>query len=463
MDKITMLVYLIAAILFILGLKNLSSPKTARRGNRLSMLGMFLAVVMTAFKIIDPVYVLIGLVIGSAIGAISAKRVQMTAMPQMVAIFNGFGGGASTLVAFSEYLSLNSGYQTLDFSITVVLSILVGTVTFFGSMIAFAKLEGIMRGSPITFKGQQLVNAVLLSFILIIGAFFVMALGGVSIFSQIPPWAYLIIIAILSMILGVTSVIPIGGADMPVVISLLNSYSGLAAAFTGFVLSNYVLIISGALVGASGLILTNIMCKAMNRSLTNVLFAAVGKEAGSSTQGEQRTVTRYTGTDAAVMLENAQSIIIIPGYGLAVAQAQHVLHEMATLLMERGKDVKYAIHPVAGRMPGHMNVLMAEANVPYDYLYEMDEINDDFQHTDVALVIGANDVINPAARYKKDSALYGMPILNADKANTIMIIKRSLGAGFAGEQNELFYDPKTMMVFGDAKKMLMEIVNNLKA
>jgi len=461
-DVMTNLVYLLAAILFILGLKDLSSPKTARRGNFLSMLGMFFAVVMTALKVSNPVYILIGLIIGSAIGTISAKRVQMTAMPQMVAIFNGFGGGASTLVAFSEYLSLTTSHQPLDFTITVVLSILVGTVTFFGSMIAFAKLEEILHGAPITFKGQQIFNAGLLIAILVIGSFFVLVTSGIEIFPGIPAWVYLIIIAFLSMILGITSVIPIGGADMPVVISLLNSYSGLAAAFTGFVLSNYVLIISGALVGASGLILTNIMCKAMNRSLMNVLFAAVGKESGGTAQREQRTVTRYTAADAAVMLENAQSVIIIPGYGLAVAQAQHILQEMASLLMARGKDVKYAIHPVAGRMPGHMNVLLAEANVPYDYLYEMSTINDDFQHTDVALVIGANDVVNPAARYKKESALYGMPILNADKANTIMIIKRSLGAGFAGEQNELFFDPKTMMVFGDAKKMLMEIVNILK-
>jgi len=462
MGNITKLVYLLAAILFILGLKNLSSPKTARRGNRMSMLGMFLAVVMTAFRIIDPVYVIIGLIIGSAIGAISAKKVKMTAMPQMVAIFNGFGGGASTLVAFSEYLSLSTGSQPLDFSITVVLSILVGTVTFFGSLIAFAKLEGIMHGSPVTFRGQQIFNTGLLIIILIIGVFFVMTLSGIEVFTGIPAWGYLVAITILATILGITSVIPIGGADMPVVISLLNSYSGLAASFTGFVLSNYVLIISGALVGASGLILTNIMCKAMNRSLTNVLFAAVGKEATGGGKGEQRTVTRYTAMDASVMLENAQSVIIIPGYGLAVAQAQHILQEMASILMARGKDVKYAIHPVAGRMPGHMNVLMAEANVSYDYLYEMDDINDDFQNTDVALVIGANDVINPAARYKKDSALYGMPILNADKANTVMIIKRSLGAGFAGEANELFFDPKTMMVFGDAKKMLTEIVHVLK-
>ncbi len=463
MEILTKLIYLVAAVLFIFGLKNLSSPKTARRGNRLAMLGMFLAVVMTAFKIINPVWVLVGLIVGATIGAISAKRVQMTAMPQMVAIFNGFGGGASTLVAFSEYFSV-TGDMKIDFYITVVLSILIGTVTFFGSLIAYAKLEGIMKGSPITWPGQQMFNALLLIMIAILGTLFVLDIAGTVVFTSIPAWGYLIGIVVLSTALGVTSVIPIGGADMPVVVSLLNSYSGLAAAATGFVLQNYVLIISGALVGASGLILTNIMCVAMNRSLANVLFAAVGKEEGAvGGAKEQRTVTRYTPEDAAFMLEKAQSVIIIPGYGLAVAQAQHILQEMATILQKEGITVRYAIHPVAGRMPGHMNVLLAEANVPYDYLYEMDDINDDFQNTDVAFIVGANDVVNPAARYKKDSALYGMPILNADQARTVMIVKRSLGAGFAGEANELFFDDKTMMVFGDAKKVITDIVHVLKS
>ncbi|MBN2011952.1 NAD(P)(+) transhydrogenase (Re/Si-specific) subunit beta [candidate division KSB1 bacterium] len=461
-DIIIKIVYLIAAILFILGLKKLSSPKTARQGNQLAMLGMFLAVVMTAFKIINPVWVLVGLVIGAAVGAISAKKVQMTAMPQMVAIFNGFGGGASTLVAFSEYTSI-TGEAKIDFYITVVLSILIGTVTFFGSLIAYLKLDGTMKGVPITYAGQQFINALLLILIGVLGTLFVLDTVGIVVIAGMPAWVYLIAIVVLSTVLGITSVIPIGGADMPVVVSLLNSYSGLAAAATGFVLSNYVLIISGALVGASGLILTNIMCVAMNRSLANVLFAAVGSEEGAvSGEKEQRTVVRYTADDAAFMLEKASSVIIIPGYGLAVAQAQHILQEMATILQNQGIKVRYAIHPVAGRMPGHMNVLLAEANVPYDYLLEMDEINDDFQNTDVAFIVGANDVVNPAARYKKDSPLYGMPILNADQARTIMIIKRSLGAGFAGEANELFFDEKTMMVFGDAKKMITDIVHVLK-
>ncbi|MFQ6113196.1 MAG: NAD(P)(+) transhydrogenase (Re/Si-specific) subunit beta [bacterium] len=451
----TNLVYLLSAVLFIFGLKSLSSPKTARRGNLLAMLGMFIAVVFTLLdrQILNYTYIIIGLVVGGAIGLVAAKKVQMTAMPQMVAIFNGFGGGASALVATSKYFQF-TGEPAFNVVATIVLSVLIGTVTFTGSLIAFAKLQGIMRGAPIVYAMQHYVNAFLLLVIVV--------LGGILILNP-PLWTVLMAIVVLAAILGVLSVIPIGGADMPVVISLLNSYSGLAAAATGFVISNNVLIISGALVGASGLILTNIMCVAMNRSLGNVLFAAVGTDGGVVGDGiAQRNVTRYTPDDAAMMLDNAQSVIIVPGYGLAVAQAQHVLQEMANILMERGVKVRYAIHPVAGRMPGHMNVLLAEANVPYDLLFEMDAINDDFQHTDVALVVGANDVINPAARYKKDSALYGMPILNVDYARTVMIIKRSLAPGFAGEDNELFYSDKTMMIFGDAKKMVTEIEQILK-
>ncbi|MFQ5604219.1 MAG: NAD(P)(+) transhydrogenase (Re/Si-specific) subunit beta [bacterium] len=456
MITITNIVYLLSAVLFILGLKNLGSPKTARRGNLLAMLAMLLAILVTLIdqKILDYTYIIAGLVVGSAIGAFAAKKVQLTEMPQMVALFNGFGGGASTMVAAAEYFQLSAQPHTNDL-ITIALSILIGTVTFFGSLIAFAKLQGIMRGAPITYHGQHFVNGFLITAIVVMGVILVM---------NPTMWTVIIALLILSAILGVLSVIPIGGADMPVVISLLNSYSGLAAAATGFVISNSVLIISGALVGASGLILTNIMCVAMNRSLGNVLFAAVGTDDSTTASGgEQKTVTRYTAEDAVMMLDNAQSVIIVPGYGLAVAQAQHVLQEMAQILMDRGVQVRYAIHPVAGRMPGHMNVLLAEANVSYDLLFEMDAINDDFQNTDVVLVIGANDVINPAARYKKDSALYGMPILNVDQARTVMIVKRSLSAGFAGEDNELFYDEKTMMLFGDAKKMVTEIVQVLKS
>lgn len=457
MNVVANLTYLLASVLFILGLKFLSSPQTARRGNQLAALGMFLAVVVTLVdrRIIDYQFIAIGLVIGSVIGWLLAKKVQMTAMPQMVALLNGFGGGASTLVAYAEHLRTSeiASATTLDVLISIPLSLLIGTVTFTGSLVAFSKLQGILRGAPITFRFQKELNGLMLAGTIALAVFFVLD-PSLS--------TFLLLIVVIAAVLGVTSVIPIGGADMPVVISLLNSYSGMAAAATGFVLSNNVLIISGTLVGASGIILTKIMCEAMNRSLGNVLFGAVGTDGGPVEGIEQRTVVRYTPEDAAFMLENAQSVIIVPGYGLAVAQAQHAVHEMATLLMERGISVRYAIHPVAGRMPGHMNVLLAEANVPYDLLCEMDQINDDFQNTDVVLVVGANDVVNPAARYKKNSPLYGMPILNADKARTVIVLKRSLNPGFAGEDNELFYDKKTMMVFGDAKQTLLKLIQLLK-
>ncbi len=456
MITITNLTYLVAAIFFILGLKKLGSPRTARRGNLYAMIGMLIAIVVTLLDqdILDFTYIIAGVIIGSLIGAVAAKKVEMTAMPQMVALFNGFGGIASTFVAFGEYVH-SSGPFEINISITLVLSLLIGTVTFTGSIIAFAKLQGIMRSAPIVYKAQQWINGLLLIAVIVLGVLFILDTSLMNM---------LLIIIALSAVLGVLSVIPIGGADMPVVISLLNSYSGLAAAATGFVLSNNVLIISGALVGASGIILTNIMCKAMNRSLANVLFAAVGTEGGSdATRAQDRqSVTEYAAEDAAMVLDTASSVIIVPGYGLAVAQAQHILHEMAQILIDRGVNIRYAIHPVAGRMPGHMNVLLAEANVSYDLLLEMDEINDDFQNTDVVLVIGANDVINPIARYKKNSPLYGMPILNVDQAKTVMIVKRSLSPGFAGEDNELFYDNKTMMLFGDAKKMVTEMVREVK-
>lgn len=447
--------YLIAASLFILGIKKLGSPKTARFGNFLAMLGMLIAVVITLFdkQILDFTFIIAGLVIGTLIGTIAARKIEMTDMPQMVALFNAFGGGASALVAFAQYLRFPGG-STMFLVSTIIVSVFIGTVTLTGSIIAFAKLQGIMKGSPVVFKGQKLLNLIVL---IALVALAVKLIIGPSLL------VIMLVIILLSGLLGIMTVIPIGGADMPVVISLLNSFSGLAAAAAGFVLSSSMLIIAGSLVGASGIILTNIMTKAMNRSLGNVLFAAVGSDGGpAAAAGEKRQVTGYTAEDAGMMLESAQSVIIIPGYGLAVAQAQHVLHELATLLEENGSTVRYAIHPVAGRMPGHMNVLLAEANVPYDRLYEMESINDDFRHSDVALVVGANDVINPAARTKKDSALYGMPILNVDQAKTAIIIKRSLSVGFAGEDNELFYDPKTMMVFGDGKKMLTELVQYLK-
>ncbi len=453
---ITKLAYLLASVLFILGLKKLSSPKTARVGNFYALTGMLIAIVVTLLDqgILDFTYIIIGIVVGGLIGSVAAKKVAMTDMPQMVALFNGFGGIASTFVAYSEYVKANGVIGGEDVVISMVLSLLIGTVTFTGSLIAFLKLQGWMTSAPIVFKGQTIFNALLLVASVVMLVFF-------NIDTTVE--TYLLTIVIIAAVLGVTSVIPIGGADMPVVISLLNSYSGLAACATGFVLSNNVLIIAGALVGASGLILTNIMCVAMNRSLANVLFAAVGVEGGTAAAGgEKRSVTHYTATDSAMIFDNAESVIIVPGYGLAVAQAQHVLQELATLLEGKGCTVRYAVHPVAGRMPGHMNVLLAEANVDYEKIVEMDLINEDFQETDVALVIGANDVINPAARTKKESALYGMPILNVDQARRVMIIKRSLATGFAGEDNELFYDDKTMMLFGDAKGMVTEMVKALK-
>lgn len=460
---ITEFSYLLAAVLFYMGLKRLGSAKTARGGNQMSMIAMLIAIVITLVgaRVLSWPQLLIGLVVGSAIGAFAARKVQMTAMPQMVALFNGFGGIASTLVAYSEYhhkVIANGEILTMDVNITIILSLLIGTVTFTGSLIAFAKLQGIMRGAPIVLPLHQILNILLLLGVVVLGVLNVMD-------PQHQLWA--LIIVGLAAIFGITFVIPIGGADMPVVIALLNSYSGLAASMTGFVLGNNILIIAGALVGASGLILTNLMCEAMNRSLANVLFGAVGTDDSTGSAGtgggEQKTVTRYTPEDAAMIMDTVSSVVIVPGYGLAVAQAQHVLHEMAEELMKRGIQVRYAIHPVAGRMPGHMNVLLAEANVPYDLLLEMDDINDDFQNTDVALIIGANDVVNPSARTKKDSPLYGMPILNVDYARTVMFVKRSLGAGFAGEANPLFFDDKTMMVFGDAKQVVTGLLKALKA
>ena len=454
-ELLTDVAYLVAAALFIFGIKKLGSPKTARNGNLLAMLGMLIAVVVTLLdrQIMDFTFIIAGVVIGSLIGVIAAKKVQMTAMPQMVALFNAFGGGASALVALAQFFRIPGSADAVLVT-TIFISIVIGNVTFFGSVIAFAKLQGIMRGAPMVFTGQTFFNGLI-----------ALAIVGLGVLAVLNPAMSVYMLAVLALagLLGILGVIPIGGADMPVVISLLNSMSGLAAAATGFVLASNMLIIAGSLVGASGLILTNIMCRAMNRPLSNVLFGAVGVETGAVAEaGERKQVTGYAAEDAVPVLETAQSVIIVPGYGLAVAQAQHALHELEELLVKNGIEVRYAIHPVAGRMPGHMNVLLAEANVSYDQLYEMERINDDFQHTDVALVIGANDVINPAARHKKGSPLYGMPILDVDKARSVMIIKRSLSPGFAGEDNELFYHQKTMMLFGDAKKMVMDMVRALK-
>ncbi len=454
MKIIIALAYLLSSILFILGLKNLSSPKTARRGNLLAMTAMLIAIIVTLTKneIVGFTHIIIGLIIGNTIGAIIARKINMTAMPQMVALFNGLGGGASALVALAEYYRL-TGDIKLDVIISMVMSLFIGSVTFTGSLIAFGKLQGVIKPSPVVFKAQHFFNIMIFSLCLIVGVIIVInptnTIG-------------LLVILTMALVLGTMFVIPIGGADMPVVISLLNSCSGMAAATTGFVLSNNILIICGALVGASGFILTRIMCKAMNRSITNIIFGSVGTVSEDVVDNDKRKVINYNEEDAAMILESAQTVIIIPGYGLAVAQAQFALHDLVKTLINKDIDVRYAIHPVAGRMPGHMNVLLAEANVPYDLLFDLGDINDDFQNTDVALVVGANDVINPSARTNKDSPLYGMPILNADMAKSVVICKRSLSPGFSGVDNELFYAKKTLMFFGDAKDSINKLIKLLK-
>jgi NAD(P) transhydrogenase subunit beta len=454
-------IYLIAAVCFIMGLRWLSSPATAVKGNRLSSVGMAIAILVTLVdrQILSYEVIAAGLIVGSAIGLWMARTVKMTAMPQMVALLNGFGGMASLLVGGGEFLKseLVGTELPLDTSITIQLALLIGAVTFTGSLVAWAKLQEVMTGKPITFPFQKTVNALVF-----------LAIAGLSVYQVIVPesllWPFYLVCA-LSLVLGVLLVIPIGGADMPVVISLLNSYSGLAGAMTGFVIRNEELIIAGALVGSSGIILSQIMCKAMNRSLGNVLFGAFGAggAAASGKSAEGLTVRQVSADDAAVQLAFARSVIVVPGYGLAVAQAQHLVRELADLIEKRGGEVKYAIHPVAGRMPGHMNVLLAEANVPYDKLFDMDQINSEFERTDVVLVIGANDVVNPAARTDPSSPIYGMPILNVDQARSIIVLKRGMGAGFAGIENELFYNPKTAMLFGDAKASLGKLVAELKA
>lgn len=458
--------YLVAAVLFIYGLKMLSHPKTARNGNQIASLGMLVAIITTVMlgTNLDLTMIGVAMVIGSVIGAFFAIKVEMTQMPQLVAIFNGFGGGASALVASSEFLKTQSpGVEATTFLIvSITLSVLVGTLTFTGSFIAFGKLQGLVTTKPVTFPGQQLLNAVL-AIVMFACAYMILqnVADGMNLFY---------IILGLSALLGILLVIPIGGADMPVVISLLNSYSGIAAAMTGFVLvsagnesAGNALIICGSLVGASGMILTRIMCKGMNRSLANVVFGAVGAEIESpSGEGKQLNIKSYSTEEAAMIFDSAEKIIVVPGYGLAVAQAQHAVREVAEFLESKGKSVLYAIHPVAGRMPGHMNVLLAEANIPYDQLKDLDEINPEFEDCDVALVLGANDVVNPAARTETGSPIYGMPILNVDKAKTVMVNKRSMNAGFAGIQNELFGYDNTIMIFGDAKDMLTQLLSDLK-
>jgi NAD(P) transhydrogenase subunit beta len=447
------LVYIVSAVLFIYGLKMLSSPATARRGNLISALGMFLAVVTTLLNkdIIDFKWIVLGFVIGAVIGAFAARLIAMTQMPEMVALFNGFGGIASLLVGWGAY---HAEPNAETFTITTIfLSVLIGGVTFSGSLIAWGKLSEVMNSKATIFSGQKILNALIVITILATGVLFILN----------PLGSYNILIAIiaLSLVLGVMAVIPIGGADMPVVISLLNSYSGLAACAAGFVIQNNILIVAGALVGASGIILTNIMCKAMNRSLANVLFSGFGATTAGKGKAEGE-VKPIVADDAFLILEAASSVVFVPGYGLAVAQAQHVVRELGELLEENGCEVKYAIHPVAGRMPGHMNVLLAEANVPYDQLVEMDDINPVINMVDVAVVIGANDVVNPAARTDEDSPIYGMPIINVDYARTVFVLKRSMAAGFAGIGNPLFFNDNTRMLFGDAKASISAVVAEFK-
>jgi NAD(P) transhydrogenase subunit beta len=447
------IIYLLSAVFFILGLKQLSHPRTAFKGNTTAAIGMLMAIIGTVIKteIVSYDLIIIGLIVGGAVGVVFAKRVEMTSMPQLVALFNGFGGLSSLLVATAE---VYKGSLPATFTLsTISLSILIGSITFSGSLVAFAKLQGLMRGSPLVFKGTQIFNGLLILAVIVMTVF--------SILNPDQLFDYILWIIIFSLVIGYYFVVPIGGADMPVVIALLNSFSGLAAAATGFVIQNDALIISGALVGASGIILTNIMCKGMNRTIWNVLFVGI-KVSTSTVEGVQKTAKSYEPEDTVVIFENAKQVIIVPGYGMAVAQAQHMCHELEKILEEKSVTVKYAIHPVAGRMPGHMNVLLAEANVAYDKLYDLDQINPEFEQTDVALVIGANDVVNPAARHDKSSPIYGMPILDVDKSQTVFVLKRSMNFGYAGIDNELFYKDNTIMIFGDAKDTVSRLVAELK-
>jgi len=454
------LAYLLAAVLFILGLKQLSSPRTARNGNYTAAAGMVIALAATVpqlhFTSAGAIIVVIGVIIGASVGTVGARQVKMTAIPQMVALFNGAGGGAAALVAVAELLKFGP-HPPIAEALPSVFSIVIGSVSFAGSMVAFAKLQELMTGTPITYPGQQLVNGLIAAAII---GFVIAVLAIASI-----PFSFLALM-VLALILGVAFVLPIGGADMPVVISLLNAFTGLAVAASGFTLNNFALIVAGTLVGASGSLLTKLMSDAMGRSLGNVLFGAFGQvraTAGAVAGKEGRTVRTASIEDLATLLAYWRRVIIVPGYGLAVAQAQHAVRELADLLEKRGVEVNYAIHPVAGRMPGHMNVLLAEANVPYEQLKEMDEINDEFKDADVVLVVGANDVVNPAARTSPGSPIYGMPILNADQAKNIVFLKRSMRPGFAGIDNDLLYDRKTIMLFGDAKDSLTKLANAVKA
>jgi NAD(P) transhydrogenase subunit beta len=442
MDNLIQFAYVASAGLFIFGLKLLGSPATARQGNTISAAGMLVAIVVALLDqgIVDYQWIAIGFVAGGAVGAAAARLVQMTSMPEMVALFNGFGGMASLLVGWA---SLGGATSTFTL-ITIVLAILIGGLTFTGSLIAYGKLSETIGSGAVMFRGQQVVNSLIVLGILASAVMFCLQ-------PENPQWLYIVLA--LSLVFGVMAVIPIGGADMPVVISLLNSYSGLAACAAGFAINNNILIVAGSLVGASGIILTQIMCKAMNRSLSNVLFSGFGSGVQDTTEVEGE-IKPINVEDAFYVLEAATNVAIIPGYGMAVAQAQHVVKELCELMEENGAEVNFGIHPVAGRMPGHMNVLLAEADVPYDQLLEMDDINPRMENVDVCIVIGANDVVNPAARENEGSPIYGMPVINVDQARTVFVLKRSMASGFAGIENPLFYKDNTRMLFGDAKESI---------
>src|SRR4051812_33238622 len=458
--NVSNLLYLVTIVTFILALRYLSSPAHARRGNQIGAVGMTLAIVVTWIKIGTTSWwaIAIAMLIGGGFGAVAARKVKMTAMPQMVALFNGVGGGAAALIALAELHRIlpGPGAPKVDISLAIVLSGLIGGISFAGSMVAFAKLQELIGGRPITYAGQQFVN----------GALFVTALGcGVALVAGVQDEWLLWVTVAAALLFGVLFVLPIGGADMPVVISLLNAFTGVAVALGGFELENNVLIVSGMLVGASGTLLTMMMGRAMNRSIANVLFGAFGQvtaSAAAAATDNGGSVRSANAEDVAVMLAYAHKVVFVPGYGLAVAQAQHDVRQLADLLEEKGVEVSYAIHPVAGRMPGHMNVLLAEANVPYPQLKEMDDANGEFPRTDVALVVGANDVVNPDARNNEGSPIYGMPILNVDDAQTVVVLKRSMHPGFAGIENPLFYNPKTVMLFGDAKDSIDKLIADVK-
>jgi NAD(P) transhydrogenase subunit beta len=458
--NLTNLLYLVTIVTFVLALKFLSNPAHARRGNQIGAVGMLVAIIVTFAKsgLTDYWAIAVAMVIGGGFGAVAARRVKMTAMPQMVALFNGVGGGAAALVSLAELHRIlpDPGTPKVDIGLAIVLSALIGSISFAGSMVAFAKLQELVSGRPITYPGQQFVNALL---------FIACLAAGISLVAGVQEEWLLWALVAGAALFGILFVLPIGGADMPVVISLLNAFTGLAAAATGFELESNVLIVSGMLVGASGTLLTLMMGRAMNRSIANVLFGAFGQvtaQAAAVAASDGGTVRSATAEDVAVMLAYANKVVFVPGYGLAVAQAQHDVHALAEVLEAKGVEVTYAIHPVAGRMPGHMNVLLAEANVPYPQLKEMDDANPEFARTDVAVVVGANDVVNPDARTNQGSPIYGMPILNVDDSQTVVVLKRSMNPGFAGIENPLFYNPKTVMLFGDAKESIVKLIQDVK-